>query len=172
MFQILLKKTYLIHLNSNQLSLPKHKNQTHRGLLGLLYSLMANVRPSPTMSMLRLTRVSRCSFLFSLSMATVSASPEDASTTFPPHSTCTGATDRTQSASGDATPPACEAWSRRGSYVVDGNDPAFPQQQEALLVVVVVVDLVRVDEGKVEGFGLAGGQEVVWKTGDGTKGHC
>lgn len=107
---VLKKNYYLIHLNSNQLSLSKPKNQTHQGLLGILYSLMANVRPSPTVSMLRLTRVSLCSFLLSLSMATVSASPAGGSSTFPPHSTCTGAPDSsTQSASGDATPPGCEA---------------------------------------------------------------
>lgn len=56
---------------------------------------------------------------------------------------------------------------RNTPYVVDGDDPAFPKQQEALLVVVVIVDLVCVDEGKVEGLGLARGQEVVWKKGDG-----
>lgn len=55
-----------------------------------LYNLMANVSPSPTVSMLRLIRVSLCSFLFSLSMATVSASSGDGFSTFPPHSTCTG----------------------------------------------------------------------------------
>lgn len=48
---------------------------------------MASVSPSPTVSMLRLTRASRCSFLFSLSMATVSSSPGAGFNTFPPHST-------------------------------------------------------------------------------------
>lgn len=74
----------------------------------------------------------------------------------------------TQSAGGDATSWRRETRQQHCAYVVDGNDPAFPQQQQALLVVVVVVDLVRVDEGKVEGFRLAGGQEVIWKKGDGT----
>lgn len=48
---------------------------------------MANVSPSPTVSMLRVTRVSRCSFLFSLSMATVSWSSGEGFNTLPPHST-------------------------------------------------------------------------------------
>lgn len=61
----------------------------------LLYSLKASVSPSPTVSMLRLTRVSRCSFLFSLSMATVSASSGAGSSTFPSHSTCAVTTSRT-----------------------------------------------------------------------------
>lgn len=53
----------------------------------LSYSFMASVSPSPTVSMLRVTRVSRCSFLFSLSMATVSRSSGEGFNTLPPHST-------------------------------------------------------------------------------------
>lgn len=52
------------------------------------YNLMARVTPSPTVSMFRLIRASLYSFLFSLSMATVSASSGDGFSTFPPHSTC------------------------------------------------------------------------------------
>lgn len=62
----------------------------------LLYNLKASVSPSPTVSMLRLTRVSRCSFLFSLSMATVSVSSGAGSSTFPPHSTCAVTKSRTR----------------------------------------------------------------------------
>lgn len=54
------------------------------------------------------------------------------------------------------------------SYVVDGNDPAFPQQQKALLVVAVVAHLVGIDEDKVEGFSLAGRKEIICKKRDGS----
>ena len=51
------------------------------------YSLTASVSPSPTVSMLSVIRVSLYNFLFSLSMATVSASSGAGFTTLPPHST-------------------------------------------------------------------------------------
>lgn len=122
------------------------------------YSFMASVSPSPTVSMLRVTRVSRCSFLFSLSMATVSRSSGEGFNTLPPHSTY-----KTRGQTGQRVDPRrafkCLAWR---PYVVDGDDPPFPQQEKGLLVVVVIVHLVGIDEDEVERFSLAARQKVIW----------
>lgn len=73
----------------------------------LLYSFMPSVSPSPTVSMLRVTRVSRYSFLLSLSMATVSRSSGEGFNTLPPHSTCKG-----QFSNGSTRRAACVKMSR------------------------------------------------------------
>lgn len=120
--------------------------------------------------MLRLIRVSRYNFLFSLSMATVSLSSGAGFSTFPLHSTC-----RTSQKCRDLAARIllllkvssnCLWWS---PYIIDGNDPPLPQQLQRLFVVVVVVHFVCIDEDKVKCFSLAIRQEIVWKKQDGTK---
>lgn len=123
----------------------------------LLYSFMANVSPSPTVSMLRVTRVSRCSFLFSLSMATVSWSSGEGFNTLPPHSTYkTG--QKTSQRVELRRALKCPGWR---PYIVDSDDPPCPQQEKRLLVVIVIVHLVGIDEDEVECFSLAARQEII-----------
>lgn len=118
---------------------------------------MANVSPSPTVSMLRVTRVSRCSFLFSLSMATVSWSSGEGFNTLPPHSTYKiGQKDGQRVELLQAI--KCPGWR---PHIVDGDDAPCPQQEKRLLVVIVIVHLVGVDEDEIERFSLAGRQEII-----------
>lgn len=126
----------------------------------LLYSFMASVSPSPTVSMLSVTRVSRNSFLFNLSMATVSRSSGVGFNTFPPHSTCKAR--RQTSQRGELLVLKCPTWK---PYIVDSDDSPFPQQEKGLLVVVVIVHLVGIDEDEVEGFSLAARQKLIWSRG-------
>lgn len=133
----------------------------------LLYSFMPSVSPSPTVSMLRVTRVSRYSFLLSLSMATVSRSSGDGFNTLPPHSTCKARSQTGQRVA--LLVLKCPAWK---PYIVDGDDSTFPQQEKGLLVVAVVVHLVCIDEDEVEGFSLAARQKLIWSRGRKTEVLC
>lgn len=129
------------------------------------YNLMARVTPSPTVSMFRLIRASLYSFLFSLSMATVSASSGDGFSTFPPHSTCS-----TRHIFIEVLPlelarckNLCVSCFFFGcsAYIVDSNDTSFSQQLQRLLVVVVIVNFVSIDEDEVKCFCLARRQEII-----------
>lgn len=126
-----------------------------------LYSFIASVSPSPTVSMLRVMRVSRSNFLFSLSMATVLRSSGDGFSTSPPHNTC-----KTRNQTGQWTElleilkQMCVGW---GPHVVDSDDPPFPQQEKGLFVVIVIVYFVCVDEDEVKCFSLPVRHKIIWK---------
>lgn len=147
-------KQMMMKSQVSSVPVPPSKSSRH----WLLYSFMASVSPSPTVSMLRVTRVSRCSFLLSLSMATVSRSSGEGFNTLPPHSTCKAGCQK------GSTRRAARVKKKKKNvqpYIVDSDDSPFPQQEKGLLVVAVVVHLVGVDEYEVEGSGLADGQKLI-----------
>lgn len=112
--------------------------------------LTATVSPSPTVSMLRSMRSSKCSFLLRESRIKEVTSPGAGRTTFPPHSTFKGNEEY-------FTPSEhlCASVCAASTDVVDGDDAALPNQLQRPLVVVVIVGFIGINEHKVVGSGLA-----------------
>lgn len=112
--------------------------------------LTVTVSPSPTVSMLRSMRSSKCSFLLRESRTKEVTSPGVGRTTFPPHSTFKR-NEEYFTPSEHLCTSACAA----STDVIDGDDAALPNQLQGLLIVVVIVGLIGINEHKVVGSGLA-----------------
>lgn len=112
--------------------------------------LTVTVSPSPTVSMLRSMRSSKCSFLLRESRTKEVTSPGTGRTTFPPHSTFKRNEEYFTPSEHQCT-SACAA----STDVIDGDDAALPNQLQGLLIVVVIVGLIGINEHKVVGSGLA-----------------
>lgn len=108
------------------------------------------VSPSPTVSMLRSMRSSKCSFLLRESRAKEVTSPGAGRTTSPPHSTF-----KRNDEYFTCTEHLCTSVSAASTDVIDGDDAALPDQLQGLLVVEVIVGFIGINEHKVVGSGLA-----------------
>lgn len=136
--------------------IPSRLHKHARGVRGVFIKrwhvqrLTATVSPSPTVSMLRSMRSSKCSFLLRESRIKEVTSPGAGRTTFPPHSTFKGNEEY-------FTPSEhlCTSVCAASTDVVDGDDAALPNQLQRPLVVVVIVGFIGINEHKVVGSGLA-----------------
>lgn len=143
---------YLFYFKALTESHPDYMNTCKRSFICNRWPsqrLTAMVSPSPTVSMLRSMRSSKCSFLLRVSKTEEMTSAGSRLTTFPPHSTFKRNKDFTPSERPSTS--ACAA----STNVIDGNDAALPNQLQGLLVVVVIVGFIGINEHKVVGSGLA-----------------